>query len=69
MPLVVCWLPVAFLLLQGPGDAWTLVQSPPRETRRVYWDLFQTTEVWLRLVPEEPNGKPPLLGDDAGLSK
>lgn len=61
MPLVVCWLPVALLLLQAPGDAWTLVQSPPREIKRVYWDLFQTTEVWLRLVPEDRDGKPPLL--------
>src|SRR4029453_10610729 len=32
-----------------------------REVKRLYWDLFQTTEVWLRLVPEDPDGKPPLV--------
>jgi hypothetical protein len=58
---VLCWLPLALLLLQAPGDGWAVVQAPPREVKRLYWDLFQTTEIWLRLIPEDPDGKPPLV--------
>jgi hypothetical protein len=58
MPLALCWLPLTVLLLQAPGDGWELVRAPPREIKRLYWDLFQTTEVWLRLVPEDRDGKP-----------
>jgi hypothetical protein len=53
-------LPLALLLFQGPGDGWALVPGT-REVKRLYWDLFQTTEVWVRLVPENPDGKPPLV--------
>jgi hypothetical protein len=53
-------LPLALLLLQAPGDGWALVQDT-RQVKRLYWDLFQTTEVWLRLIPEDPDGKPPLV--------
>ena len=56
-----CWFPVALLLLQAPGDGWAVVQGPPREVKRLYWDLFQTTEVWLRVIPEDPDRKPPLV--------
>jgi hypothetical protein len=52
---------LAILLLQGPGDGWTMSPSPAREVKRVYWDLFRTTEVWLRLEPDDPSGKPPLV--------
>lgn len=54
-------LSLAVLLLQGPGDGWAFVQTPPRELKSVYWELFQTTEVWLHLIPEDPDGKPPLV--------
>jgi hypothetical protein len=54
-------LPLAALLFQAPGDGWAIVQAPPREVKRLYWDLFQTTEIWLRLIPENPDGKPPLV--------
>jgi hypothetical protein len=52
---------VALLLLQAPGDGWAIATGSPREVRHVYWDLFQTTEVWVRLVPEDPQGGPRLL--------
>jgi hypothetical protein len=35
--------------------------APPREIKILYWELFQTTEVWVRIVPEAHNGKPTLL--------
>ena len=49
------------LLAQAPGSGWVMVQAPPREVRRVYWELVETTEVWVRLTPSDPNGAPPLL--------
>ncbi len=50
------WL-LALFLLQGPGEGWNLVQAPPREVKRVYWDLFETTEVWILLLPGSPHGE------------
>jgi hypothetical protein len=49
------------LLLQAPGDGWAIAQTQPREVKRLYWDLFQTTEVFVRLIPENPEGKPGLV--------
>jgi len=49
------------LLVQAPGAGWVMAQAPPRDVRRVYWELFETTEVWVRLTPGDPNGAPPLL--------
>src|SRR5262249_11315541 len=46
---------------QAPGDGWVMAPAPPREVRPLYWDLFQTTEVWVRLEPVDPDGKPPLV--------
>lgn len=51
------WL-LALSLFQGPGEGWNLVQAPPREVKRVYWDLFETTEVWVLLLPGGPQGEP-----------
>jgi hypothetical protein len=48
------------LLFQGPGDGWALVRDT-RQVKRLYYDLFQTTEIWLRLIPEDSEGKPPLV--------
>jgi hypothetical protein len=42
---------VMLLLWQAPGDGWGMVDSRPREVKRLYWDLFQTTEVWVTLSP------------------
>ena len=49
---------LALFLLQGPGEGWNLVQAPPREVKRVYWELFETTEVWVLLLPGSPQGEP-----------
>jgi hypothetical protein len=49
---------LTLFLLQGPGEGWNLVQGPPRELKRVYWELFETTEVWVLLLPESPQGEP-----------
>ncbi len=51
------WL-LALFLFQAPGEGWNLVQAPPREVKRVYWDLFETTEVWVLLLPGGPQGEP-----------
>ncbi len=45
----------ALLLLQAPGDGFGMVDTRPREVRRLYWDLFQTTEVWVTLSPVTQN--------------
>lgn len=52
---------IALFLLQAPGDGWGIAPAPPREVRRVYWDLFETTEVWVLLLPEGPQGERPLV--------
>ena len=46
---------VTLLILQAPGDGWGMVDSRPREVKRLYWDLFQTTEVWVTLSPVTAN--------------
>ena len=48
-------------LAQSPGAGWVMAPAPPREVRRLYWELFETTEVWVRLTPGDSNGAPPLL--------
>jgi hypothetical protein len=42
-------------------SGWALAQAPPREVGRTYWELVSETETWVRLVPEDPEGKPPLV--------
>src|SRR3990172_7596443 len=54
------WL-LAVFLFQGPGEGWNLVQAPPREVKRVYWELFETTEAWVLLQPGGPQGEPALV--------
>jgi hypothetical protein len=53
-------LTLALLLFQAPGDGWAMVQGT-REVKKLYWELFETTEIWIRLIPEDPDGKPPLV--------
>lgn len=48
--------PLVALVLAQSG--WALVQAKPREVGRTYWELIPETEVWVRLVPEDPDGKP-----------
>ena len=60
MPLTFCaMVPTLMLVLFQSG--WALTQAPPREVRRIYWELVPETEVWVRLIPEDPEGKPPLV--------
>lgn len=54
-----CAAPLVALFLAQSG--WALVQPKPREVGRTYWELIPETEVWVRLVPEDPDGKPPLV--------
>ncbi len=49
-----------FLVL-APQSSWGITHSPPREVGRLYWELIPQTEIWVRLIPEDPDGKPPLL--------
>ena len=39
------------IVLQGPGDGWAFVHDTGK-VKTLYWELFDTTEVWLRLIPE-----------------
>jgi hypothetical protein len=43
---------------QAPDQGWGLTGVKPREVSRIYWDLLQTTEVLVRLIPVGPDGKP-----------
>jgi len=45
-------------IAQGPGEGYNLAPSPPRVIKILYWELFQTTETWVRLSPEGENSKP-----------
>jgi hypothetical protein len=49
------------LLAQVPGTGWVMAPTPPREVRRLYWELHETTEVWVRLTPGDLNGASPMV--------
>ena len=51
--------PALLLLLQAPGDGWGMAPGKPGEVKHLYWDLFNTTEVWVQVMPERPDGKGP----------
>lgn len=51
--------PMVALLLAQSG--WALAQAKPREVGRTYWELTPEMEIWLRLIPEDPEGKTPLV--------
>jgi hypothetical protein len=51
----------ALVLLLLPGVGRAQPQVPPRDVGRIYWELVPTTEIFVRLIPEDPGGKPPLL--------
>ena len=46
-------------LLQAPGDGWAFVHDTGK-VKTLYWELFDTTEVWLRLIPQRASGEAPL---------
>jgi hypothetical protein len=52
------WTVTHFLIAALSQSGWALTQAPPREVRRLYWELVPETEIWLRLVPEVPDGVP-----------
>lgn len=43
---------------QAPDPGWGPTGVKPREVSRIYWDLLQTSEVLVRLIPAEPDGRP-----------
>jgi hypothetical protein len=51
------WLIATHVLsAQAPGSGWATVPTPERTVKTLYWQLFNETEVWIRLVPEKKNG-------------
>jgi hypothetical protein len=42
---------------QTPEPGWGVTGVKPREVSRIYWDLRQTTEVLVRLLPVDPDGR------------
>jgi hypothetical protein len=61
LPLLTLASALMLLSPQAPGDGWVVSPAAPREVKRVYWDLFRTTEIWVRIIPDNPDGKPPLV--------
>ena len=49
------------LMVTLAQSGWALAQAPPREVGRTYRELVPETEIWVRLIPEDPQGKPPLV--------
>jgi hypothetical protein len=49
------------MILALPQSGWALTQAQPRHVGRLYWELVPETEVRVRLIPEDPDGKPPLV--------
>jgi predicted enzyme related to lactoylglutathione lyase len=58
MPICAAASVLAVVLTQS---GWALARAQPREVGRTYWELIPETELWVRLVPEDPEGKPPLV--------
>ena len=52
---------VSILVVAVLQSGWALTQAPPREVRRIYWELVPETEIFVRLIPEGPEGKQPLV--------
>ena len=42
-----------------PGNGWGLVPGVG-QVNNLYYELFDTTEIWVHLIPEDPAGKPSL---------
>jgi len=55
------WAVASVLMVVVSQSGWALTQAPPREVRRLYWELIPETEIWVRLIPDDPDGKPPLV--------
>jgi hypothetical protein len=50
---------LSLLLVQAPGDGWGMAPGKPGEVKHLYWDLFDTTEVWVQLAPDLAKGEGP----------
>lgn len=50
--------PDAAPILQAPDSGWGVTKVQPRAVSRIYWDLLQTTEVLVGLIPVDPDGQP-----------
>ncbi len=48
----------SLLMLAVLQSGWALTQAPPREARRLYWELVPEMEVFVRLVPAGPERGP-----------
>ena len=54
------YLLIALLPAQAvPGNGWGLVPGVG-QVNNLYYELFDTTEIWVHLIPEDPAGKPSL---------
>src|SRR5207247_7947531 len=53
------YLLIALLPAQVPGGGWAWVPGV-RQVNNLYYELFDTTEIWVHLIPEDPAGKPSL---------
>jgi hypothetical protein len=53
-----CALGLGLPVPQAPDEGWGVAGVKPREVRRIYWDLLETTEVVVRVIPIGPDGKP-----------
>jgi len=42
-------------------SGWAFTQAQPREVRMTYWELVPEIEIWVRLIPENADGNPPLV--------
>jgi hypothetical protein len=43
---------------QAPGTGWATVPTPERVVKTLYWQVFNETEVWTRVVPTGPSRQP-----------
>jgi hypothetical protein len=48
------------MMSQAPGSAWVLAPTPERTVRTLYWQLFDSTEIWTRIAPKAPDASRPL---------
>jgi hypothetical protein len=53
---------MAFAVMLGLlQSGWATTQAQPREVRMTYWELVPQIEIWVRLIPENEDGSPPLV--------
>ncbi len=50
--------PTALASAQAPGAGWVMSPSPARVVKTLYWELFDTSEVWVRIEPTGRDGRP-----------